>query len=162
MAALFTDQEIDDMLAEAKPLPSGWRGGLVLKDRRGHKVGELPVQGANGKEYRLILRQNRHNPLDFSVILGVMPANSNQLFRLRRNNGKSHEHKNRLEGDRFYDFHIHAATQRYQENGQREDAYAFPTAEYQDFHGAKRSLLSACGFVKPDDDQASLLGEDWT
>jgi hypothetical protein len=29
---------------------------------------------------------------------------------LRRCNGKSHEHTNIIESDKFYDFHIHTAT----------------------------------------------------
>jgi hypothetical protein len=43
---------------------------------------------------------------------------------LRRHNGKSHEHTNQIEAGAFYDFHIHRATERYQELGMREDAYA--------------------------------------
>ena len=50
---------------------------------------------------------------------------SNRVFRLRRYNGKSHEHTNPIEKEIFYDFHIHTATERYQvlEN-KKEDTYA--------------------------------------
>ena len=69
-----------------------------------------------------MLRQNKINRLDFSVILAVRVPQSNLLFRLRRYNGKSHEHTNHIEGDTFYDYHIHMATERYQEIGTRKDA----------------------------------------
>ena len=46
------------------------------------------------------------NPLDFSVILAWLPPQSSTTFRLCRYNGKSHEHTNALEGNRFYDFHV--------------------------------------------------------
>jgi len=55
--------------------------------------------------------------LDFSIILAYCPEASNQLFRLRRYNGKSHEHTNTIEADKFYNYHIHTATERYQELG---------------------------------------------
>ena len=59
------------------------------------------------------------------------------MFRLRRQNGRSHEHTNQIEDETFYDFHIHIATERYQELGAREDAYARPTDRY----GALRDAL---------------------
>ena len=73
------------------------------------------VSGA--AEFRIILRRNHINPLDFSVILAVRVPNSNQLFRLRRYNGNSHEHTNKIENEKLHDFHIHLATKRYQERG---------------------------------------------
>ena len=41
----------------------------------------------------------------------------------------------------FYDFHIHIATQRYQDLGTRKDAFAEPTDRFADFHGALRCLI---------------------
>ena len=71
--------------------------------------------------------------MDFSLILGFFPKNSLQVFRLRRFNGKSHEHTNKLEKETFYDFHIHMASERYQSSGLREDAFALATDRYADF-----------------------------
>lgn len=93
------------------------------------------------------------------MILAVRVPNSNQLFRLRRHNGKSHQHTNRIEDETFYDFHIHIhmATERYQEVGMREDAYAVPTTRYGDFQGALRCLIEDAGLVAPPDDQPTLF-----
>ena len=95
--------------------------------------------------------------MDFSIILAVCPVDSNQVFRLRRHNGKSHEHTNQIERSEFYDFHIHMATERYQYLGMREDAYAEPTDRYGDFEAALQCLLTDCGFEFPATPQQSLF-----
>lgn len=147
------------MIQERKPLPGNYRSLVQLRYKRGHKERELNVHGAQGTSYRIILRQSNYNALDFSVILAVNPADSNQLFRLRRYNGKSHEHTNQIEGDTFYDFHIHHATERYQESGSREDAFAEVTDRYADFQTALRCMLDDCGFELPHDDQMEISEE---
>lgn len=139
MAGTYSDNEITALVQERKPLPVDWRTRIRLRPKRGHKERDLELTGDAGSEFRLILRQNEINPLDFSAILAVRVPQSNQLFRLRRYNGKSPEHTNHIEGDTFYDFHIHMATERYQEIGTREDAYAEATDRYGDYHGALRS-----------------------
>ena len=113
-----------------------------------------------GASFRLILRQGKINPLDFSVILAVQVPRSNRIFRLRRYNGRSHEHTNHIEDTRFYDFHIHIATMRYQEIGTREDAYAEPTDRYGDFHGALRCLIADVNLDIPPGPQRSLFEEE--
>lgn len=161
MAIRLNDTEISHLLAERKPLPPDYRERIQTKPKRGHKERELDVKGADGSEFRLILRQSEFNPLDFSVILAYRPPKTNQLFRLRRYNGKSHEHTNTLEGRTFYDFHVHTATERYQdESGLREDAYAEPTNRFADFHGAIRCMLGDCGFDVPPDTQGTLFEEE--
>ena len=119
----------------------------------------MDIEGADGGEYRLILRQSTINALDFSVILVYRPQKSNQLFRLKRYNGKSHEHTNPIEGETFYDFHIHQATERYQEIGAREDTYAKPTDRFADFQQAISCMLKDCGFETPLDLQGRLFEE---
>lgn len=113
-----------------------------------------------GSEFRLILRQSMNNALDFSVILAYRPPRSNQMFRLRRYNGKSHEHTNVIEGETFYDFHVHAATERYQDLGMREDSFAEATDRFGDFDGAVRALLADCSFEAPLKQQGVLFGEE--
>lgn len=147
------------MIEECKPLPDNYGSRIQLRDKRGHKECELDVAGADGTQYRLILRQSDFNRLDFSIILAVFPSDSNQLFRLRRYNGKHGEHTNKIEGDTFYDFHIHQATERYQESGMNEDAFAEVTDQYADFHTALRCMLEDCGFKTPQDAQQNLFGE---
>lgn len=134
------------MIAVPKLLPADYRSRIQMKSKRGHKEREFEVLGQDNTQYRLILRQSNSNTLAFSIILAVNPSDSNQLFRLRRYNGKNHEHTNTIEGDTFYDFHIHQATERYQESGAREDTFAEPTDRYADFHAALRCMFEDCGF----------------
>lgn len=157
MSNLLTDRDIDALLAEPKILPSDYLLKVSLKQKRGHKERELDCVGENGSEFRLILRQGSYNILDFSAILAFCPTGSSQLFRLRRYNGKSHEHTNQIEKQTFYDFHIHMATERYQSSGLREDAFATPTDRYADFHGGLSCLLSDCSFEIPHGNTLSLF-----
>ncbi len=160
MSAKFSDAEIAQMIQERKPLPENYCARMQLRDKRGHKEREVDITGESGTQYRLILRQSNSNALDFLIILAVIPAGSNQLFRLRRYNGRSHEHTNQIErGEPFYDYHIHQATERYQESGAREDSYAEVTNRYADFHSALRCMLVDCGFETPQDAQQFLFGE---
>ena len=156
---MYLDQEIASLVQERKPLPADWRNQIRLRPKRGHDERQLDLTGDAGSEFRLILRQNQINLLNFSVILAVRVPQSNQIFRLRRYNGKSHEHTNHIEGMKFYDFHIHVATERYQEIGTREDAYAEPTDRYGDFQGALRCLIADANLVVPPEPQRSLFEE---
>ena len=154
---LLTDANIHELLAECKPLPPDYREKLQVKPKRGHKERELDIIGVNESEFRLILRQSEFNALDFSVILSYCVPRTNQRIRLRRYNGKSHQHTNTIEGTTFYDFHIHTATERYQLLGAREDWYAEPTSRYADIHTAINCCLSDCGFDIPTDIQPTLF-----
>ena len=157
MAVTYSDADIAKLLQEQKPLPAEWRSRLTLRPKRGHDERNLDFTNVHKNEFRLILRQNKINVLDFSVILAVRVPKSHQFFRLRRYNGKSHEHTNHIEDRKFYDFHIHSDTERYQQLGTWEDAYAEPTARYADFHGALRCLFNDANFVASPDTQSSLF-----
>ena len=66
----------------------------------------------------------------------------------------------RSEGsDKFYSFHIHQATERYQEAGWDEDSYAEPTERFADLHGAIKCILQDCGFILPEGEQLILFEE---
>lgn len=153
----FTDAEIDALIREEKPLEPGYRSKVQLRPKRGHKEQELELTGANGSEFRLILRQSLLNVLDFSAILSFIPKSSSQVFRLRRYNGKSHEHTNQIERESFYDFHIHFATERYQLSGLREDAFAEITDRYGNIQGALDCLIQDCGLILPRNGQQRLF-----
>lgn len=159
MAARYSDQEINILIKEPKPLPGNYRSKIQLREKRGHKERELDIIGADGNEFRLIFRQSNHNHLDFSIILAFCPSDTSQTFRLRRYNGKSHEHTNIIEKTSFYGFHIHQATERYQDMGTREDAYAEPSDRYSDFHSALRCLMEDCHIDAIQDSQLSLFKE---
>lgn len=159
MPAKYSDIEIENMINEEKLLPDNYGTLIQLRPKRGHKERELDIVGNSGMKFRLILRQSNFATNDFSIILAVYPSGSNQLFRLRRYNGKSHEHTNQIERDTFYNFHIHKATERYQELGTREDGFAEVTDRYTDRQSAISCMLKDCGFQLPEDNQTSFLKE---
>lgn len=156
MPALLDDRQIAALLAEPKPLPPDYRTRIQTKPKRGHRERELDVDGAQGGKFRIVLRQSSSNALDFSAILAWLPPQSTTPFRLCRFNGKSHQHTNTIEAATFYDFHIHLATERYQQAGAREDTFAEPTTRYQDLAGAFRCLIADCAFQLPPGDQPEL------
>ena len=160
MAVIFTDHQIETLVRERKLLPANWRDRTRLQSKRGHRERLLDMAGDAGTEFRLILRQSTLNQFDFSIILAVRVPQSNQLFRLRRCNGRSHEHTNHIEGATFYDFHVHLATERYQVLGAREDAYAEPTGRYGDYRGALQCMFADANFEVPSEPQGELFGEE--
>jgi len=147
MTIQLTDETIGLLLQETKVLPEDFPSRIKLRSKRGHKEYEQDVTGSDGNKFLLKFRQNEKNALDFSVILLFLPKESTKHFRLRRYNGKSHEHTNKIEGNTFYGFHIHMATERYQQLGLDEDAYAEKTDRYADFNSAIECLLKDCGFT---------------
>jgi len=147
MTIQLSDDTIGSLLAEQKVLPEDFLARLKLKSKPGHKEFEREITGEKGSLFRLLFRQSELNQLDFSIILLYMPEGSNLQFRLRRYNGKSHEHTNPIEREKFYNFHIHTATARYQQSGNREDTYAEETNRYADYHGAIECMLRDCGFM---------------
>jgi hypothetical protein len=149
MTVTLTDEEIKKLVSEPKPLPDNYQNLIRLKPKLGHKEAEFVVVGNEGSQFRIIIRQSVLDPLDFTVILAYQLLESNRIIRLRRYNGKSHEHKNSLENEVFYDFHIHEATQRYQEKGSREDEFARPTNRYVDLEGAMDCMVNDCAFELP-------------
>lgn len=98
--------------------------------------------------------------MDFSAILAYALPGTNQVLRLCRCNGKSHEHTNAIEGDQFYDYHVHVAIQRYQELGGDEEGHADQCDEYTDLLGAVDCLCKRCGITMPQEAQLSLLEEE--
>jgi len=152
----LSEADIARLVAEPKRLCADPKR-LALRPKRGHEERDLALAGASGSQFRLILRRSRLNPLDFSVILAYRLPDSSRLFRLRRYNGRSHEHRNRLEGTRFYDFHIHYATERYQDLGAREDAYAESADTFSTLEAARELLFAECGVLRPENDQLSLF-----
>ena len=158
MTVIYSDFDIDTLITEKKRFSQGWRKLLQLKDCGAFKGKEIEIQGDGGNIFVIKLRQNTKNPMDFSAILCHKTDNSNKLFRLRRYNGKSHEHKNHIEKDVIYDFHIHFATERYQLIGKKEESYAEASTRYSTLHEAVGCLISDCGFVLPEGEQVDMFG----
>lgn len=166
MPRTLTDDEIDNLVAESKPLPKGWTTRLRPNRKSNHEYSQraLEVEGEAGNQFRIIIRKNAINPLDFSLILTFKDSDGS-VFVLRRYNGKHpSQHTNRLEKARgdpnssFRNtFHIHKATQRYQEEGLPIDGYAEETSEYASFDTALEAFVHSNGIGLPGDDQPSLF-----
>jgi len=156
MVVQLTDAEIQSLLKEEKHFPKEWATIFQMKEKRGHKEKEITIERPDGSLFKIIVRQNSINVMDFSIILGYMAPRSNVLFRLRRYNGKSHEHTNKIEGLTFYDYHLHTATQRYQEAGFDEDGYAEPSSEYADLQAAGDCLKKDCSIILPGKSQLPM------
>lgn len=156
MAVTYSDAQIAALLNERKPLPRTWRVPPQLKRNGQQAERQFDLIGQESSSFVVILRQNLINPLDFSAILAVRVPGSNQVFRLRRYNGATHRHRNRIEGDAFATFHIHTATERYQEEGPHEDSFAEPTARYTNLTEALACLVEDANFAPPDEHQAQL------
>ena len=102
MALLESD--IQSLLMERKRAPENWHTLIKLQSKVKHFQLQLNVTGEHGNPFLLILRKNVLNKLDFSVIVATQLENPNRIFRLRRYNGCSHIHSNRLESETFFDF----------------------------------------------------------
>lgn len=152
----YTNDEIRSLVEESKPVPSDAFSPVNWRSREGHDRADLDVEGEEGHLFAVKLRRSQVNPKDFSIILCVEEPNSNVTFRLRRYNG-IHFHRNKIEKERFRAFHIHTATERYQERGYEEDAYAQPTDRFSSFGTALRCLIEDCGFQEEHGDQPSLF-----
>lgn len=139
---IVTDDEIDSFVNEAKLLPKSFNPSL--KDRAGQNCFEQEVKGEAGHTFKIIVRQSKINPLDFSVILGVLTGG--KWFRLKRYNGDSHEHTNKIEGEKMQGFHVHSATERYQNHGFREEGYAKKATTYSDWKTALGVMLRENNF----------------
>jgi len=158
MEVFLTDKEIQDLVNIMKQMTiEPAMLFLDMKEKRGHKSSEHEMPQPDGSTFILKIRISIENPLDFSTILGYYPPKSTKLFLLRRYNGKSHEHRNKLEKeDMFYDFHIHSATERYQREGIREEYFAEASDRYSTPQEALNCLIADCNIALPLNSQLRL------
>lgn len=150
----LSDAQITGLIAEPKPIVEV-KALTPGKVAAGHRRSTKRVEGTAGSSFRLMVRQAIADPDDFSVSLGYAVPASNRLFLLRRHNGDSHRHPNKLEGTVVRGFHVHLATERNQLAGFKEDGYAEATTSYSDLAGAISHLLTVAAFAPPA--QGSLL-----
>ena len=148
----YTDQQIAELITERKVLPDDWRIQV-------NKNNSLYVTGENGNRFRLITNQNKKYPSDFSVILAVIDPKTGTTFRIRRYNGMpKRPHNNKIEKQKIYGYHIHCATERYQEIGYDEETYAEETDRYNNLEGALQCLIQDAGFELPAQLELNFLG----
>jgi len=166
MARTLDDAEIDRLLNDPKPVPQDWRGRLQPRGRQevGHKRRSLKVTSTSGAEYRVDTRQSNHNSLDFSIILTFIDRDGVEYRLLRCNGLHASRHTNRIESERGDSnaviqtvFHVHLATERYQEAGHAIDGYAEATNGYTDFQSALEEFARRTNLLYAPTGQMALL-----
>ena len=169
LSRILSDIEIQQLLAEPKPLPPNWGNRLRLTPKAQEAFSQRSVlsQLSNGHEFSLVLRSNRLSPLDFSVIL-VFKAIDGSEYILRRHNGTHpSRHTNEYEKRRSLPnaelpicFHRHLATERYQRAGLKIDGYAEQANDYNDIRTAQEAMIHDAGFVLPPVIHPRLFGDN--
>jgi hypothetical protein len=145
----LSDVRIAELIQERKSAPTSLETLSGLTTRHLHQRREFKITAQSGNEFVVALRRSTLNFLDFSAILGYRLPTLHTIFRLRRYNGKSHHRTNAIEKQSFYDFHVHTATERYQQPGFQEDHFAEVTNRYHSLETAIECLLNECGFRDP-------------
>ncbi|ADI73570.1 conserved hypothetical protein [Methanohalobium evestigatum Z-7303] len=143
---VLSDDEIKQLIEDEKPLKSETINSINsnLKFKNQAKRWEYELISESGNKFEIKIRINDNHPYNFTVILQYKDEKGH-IYRLRRYNGK-HTHQNKIENNRFRDFHIHKATQKYQENGHEIDGYAEVTNSYDNWEDAFQTMIKECNF----------------
>lgn len=107
------------------------------------------VEAADGvSSFEMYTRQNQMDHDAYSCGL-IYHAPNGEKVTLVRYNGSNHIHANPLEGGALiaHKCHIHKATQRYMELGDKAEKYAETTDRYSDLSGAIRCMLDDCNIT---------------
>ncbi len=171
MLRILSDTEIQQLLAEPKPLPPNWENRLRLKPKaqEAFSQGSCDLRLSNGHEFSLVLRSNRLSPLDFSVILVFKDTDGSEYILRRHNGAHASIHTNKYEKRLSLPnaklpvcFHRHLATERYQKAGLEIDGYAEQTNDYSDIRTAQDAMIRDAGFVLHPDSgiQFTMLGDN--
>jgi hypothetical protein len=156
---LLSDEAISELVNETKSIPEGLRPLSRLVERNKHQRRDYEIICDSGNCFVIAVRQSTMNVFDFSALLCYRMPGMNKLFRLRRYNGRSHFHTNTLEKQTFRDFHIHMATERYQNICPKEDHFAVVDKRYSDLNSAVDCLLYDCGFRNPIEESPIFTGQ---
>lgn len=163
---ILRDAEIEALISEPKLLPENWQSRFQLKGKSGfqHEERSIEVTGQSGNLFRVVLRRSRINTFDFSIILMFQDKDGKE-YRLLRYNGKhpskhtnTWEKKQGIPDHKFGPaFHIHRATERYQEAGYPMDGFAEVTTSYYDFRSALDCFVKEGNFRQIESPQRSLF-----
>ena len=155
---ILSDIEIKNLIEDVKPMSVKSIRNInpKLKEKRMHKEAELNIVSETERNFKLIIRVNTIDMFDFSIIL-MYTDEQGKSYILRRYNGK-HPHKNKLEGTTLWDFHIHYATERYQQQGYRIESYAETTDSYSNWTEALNKMLDDCNFKRDEQLLTSYFG----
>lgn len=137
---MITDPEIALLLAEAKVITNP--RAKSREQRKSVQAAYSVASAAGSSRFELYTRQSLIDPENYSCGL-IYKHPSGSDITLARYNGSNHEHRNPLEGGELIRFkcHIHRATQRYIELGDKAEKFAETTDRYTDLEGAVRCLL---------------------
>jgi len=118
------------------------------KTKDGHEQYNYKVKsvGSDDYEFELYTRQNLREGMedDFSCGISWLAPNG-ESFTLRRYNGLSHIHPNRLENEKLeYVCHVHKATEKYIKANLKATGYAEKTESYDTLKGALHCLVHDC------------------
>ena len=159
MTIILNEDIIQALIQLPKDLPSNYQHALSLRSfpEKSQRRAELHVTVDAETQFVVKLRQVVLDTTDFSAIFGYCIPHSNRVFHLRRYNGR-HKYENKLEHNLFLSYHIHQATERYQNvDGADVEAFAEPTDKYADINGALELMLQECNFIKPSGSQLNLV-----
>lgn len=142
---MLTDQEIDRLVKLnkncVKPI-------IKWKYQRKSKRCDIHIPLPNDNLlFILYARQNEIDEDNFSCGLKLERPGKDPVT-LIRYNGSNHEHTNSIEKNCLdFQFHIHMATERYQDSGYKIDHFAEETNRYNTLQGAIKCLLKDCNIT---------------
>lgn len=158
---MITDEQVAELLAAPKTVTST---KTKTKEQKKSARVNYPVETDDGaSRFELYTRQNQIDDSAFSCGLTYHHP-SGEKISLVRYNGSNHQHRNPLEGGELINFkcHIHRATSRYMELGDKPDKYAETTERYYNLQGALHCLVIDCNISglhtsDPDEDEESQM-----
>jgi len=140
---IITDDEIQELIDEFKP----WSGRqkVGFKTEEGHRRFDKDITTDSGNHFRVFLRQNVREPLDFSIGLVYCNRTTGENIRIFRCNGPFHSHPNKIEKTQIpTTSHVHKATERYINAGKKADSWAYETDEFYDIETALLYFAKVC------------------
>lgn len=159
---ILTDNDIDNLIRGDKFLQASVLNNSKWKIVGAHRKKEVPVSDMQGNDsFAVFWRQTTYDALDFTVGLSYKVPDSTQRINLIRCNGKSHTHTNKLEGNKLeVTFHIHRATEKYQNMGFKAEDHAETTDKYSTMDEAFKYLCLLTS-VRIGDRTQTGLDSDW-
>ncbi|KPM67205.1 hypothetical protein HB13667_07685 [Pseudomonas putida] len=137
----------DALIAELLSIPKVIKnpGAKAKVQKKSERINYQVVASDSDKSFEMYTRQNQIDPDAYSCGLIYHPR-SGEKVTLVRYNGSNHVHRNPLEDGELikHKCHIHRATERYMEMGDKAEKFAETTDRYHDLAGAIRCMLSDC------------------
>lgn len=157
-----TDIKIAELLECAKRLTNP---NAKSTSKEGHEQVNYKVIASDnsGHQFEVYKRQNLRKGMedDFSCGINWIAPNGESLT-LKRYNGPSHDHLNKLEKERLGHFcHVHLATEKYIKANRKAEGFAVISDKYKSVDGAFHCLITDCNIsgidTKPDNVEQTKL-----